>query len=411
MPERVEQVQLPVGGDQLPGPVVGHRGVVHPAVRRGLEHPGHQRHPGVLGRRREPRAERPVQRLGRGPQVRAEPDLRRLGEHGQVRALIRGRGQRPPDPPQVHRGIRADRDLAQRDSHTPHPSQRGIMGRVSQESKRVNRPLLNRRLEGLGHHDLRRDVRARGRDRVDQPGPGLPRPGRPAPDRPGRGRRHPGRPRQPVPARPRRPRTQARHHRTPAALLRPGLRPGHRGPGHRRGHRGGGSRPARPGRAGRRGDRVRALLRLLRREHRHGRRNQGPGHAAPARLPPRPGRTRQCHHLPHPAHPAQQPAQPHRLGVHPRRTGRHRRPGRRARPARGHRRGLRAPGLPRRARPDRPVPGHARADRHDQLGRQDVLVHWLEDRLGRRPLPSWSPRSRRPSSSSPTSAAARSSTR
>ena len=83
-----------------------------------------------------------------------------------------------------------------------------------------------------------------------------------------------------------------------------------------------------------------------------------------------------------PAHPAQQPAQPHRLGVHPRRTGRHRRPGRRARPARGHRRGLRAPGLPRRARPDRPVPGHARADRHDQLGRQDVLVHRLEDRLG-----------------------------
>src|SRR5216684_2728539 len=45
---------------------------------------------------------------------------------------------------------------------------------------------------------------------------------------------------------------------------------------------------------------------------------------------------------PHPPHPAQQPAQPHRLGVHPRRAGRHRRPGRRARPARGHRRGLRA---------------------------------------------------------------------
>ena len=102
----------------------------------------------------------------------------------------------------------------------------------------------------------------------------------------------------------------------------------------------------------------------------------------PPGLPPRPGRAGPGDHRPHQAHPAQHPAQPHRHGLHPRRAGRDRRPGCRARPARGHRRGLRAPGLRRRARPDRPVPGHARADGDDQLGGQDVLVHRLEDRLG-----------------------------
>ena len=53
-----------------------------------------------------------------------------------------------------------------------------------------------------------------------------------------------------------------------------------------------------------------------------------------------------------------------------------------ARPRRGHRRGLRAPRVRRRARPARDVPGDARPHRHDLVGRQDVLVHGLEDRLG-----------------------------
>ena len=50
---------------------------------------------------------------------------------------------------------------------------------------------------------------------------------------------------------------------------------------------------------------------------------------------------------PHQAHLAQQPAQPHRVGLHPRRAGRHRGASRRTRPARGLRRGVRAPGVPR----------------------------------------------------------------
>ena len=91
----------------------------------------------------------------------------------------------------------------------------------------------------------------------------------------------------------------------------------------------------------------------------------------------------------HPADPAQHPAQPDRHGLHPRRARRDRRAGRRARPARGHRRGLRAPGLRRRARADRDVPRHAGADGLDQLGGQDVLLHRLEDRLGHRPRRSW----------------------
>ena len=105
-----------------------------------------------------------------------------------------------------------------------------------------------------------------------------------------------------------------------------GLRydPDSRDPGHRGRHRGDRGGHARPGRAGRRGDRVRALLRLLRGQHRHGRRRPRAGHAAPAGLPPRPGRTRQSHHWSHPSHPAQQPAQPDRHGLHPRRAGRHR---------------------------------------------------------------------------------------
>ena len=56
----------------------------------------------------------------------------------------------------------------------------------------------------------------------------------------------------------------------------------------------------------------------------------------------------------------------------------------RARSARRHRRGLRAPRLRRRARAARDAARHARAHRHDLVGRQDVLVHRLEDRLGLR---------------------------
>ena len=48
---------------------------------------------------------------------------------------------------------------------------------------------------------------------------------------------------------------------------------------------------------------------------------------------------------------------------------------RRARPHRGHRRGVRAPRLRRRARPARHAARHARPHRHDLLRRQDVLVH------------------------------------
>ena len=83
-------------------------------------------------------------------------------------------------------------------------------------------------------------------------------------------------------------------------------------------------------------------------------------------------------------HPAQLAAQPDRQGVHARRAR------------------ARSPTLVRRARPDRrsptrststscstgehvplaTLPGHARAHGHDLVGRQDVLVHRLEDRLG-----------------------------
>jgi hypothetical protein len=101
VPERVEQVQLPVGGDELAGPVVGHGGVVHPAVWRGLEDPGDERDPGLLGRLRQPRADRAVQRLGRAPQVRAEPDLGGLGEHRKLGAAVRGPRQGIPDALQV----------------------------------------------------------------------------------------------------------------------------------------------------------------------------------------------------------------------------------------------------------------------------------------------------------------------
>ena len=57
------------------------------------------------------------------------------------------------------------------------------------------------------------------------------------------------------------------------------------------------------------------------------------------------------------------------------------------------------------------LPGHARAHDHDLVGRQDVLLHRLEGRLGVRARRRSSPRSAPPSSSSPTSTRRRSSTR
>ena len=58
------------------------------------------------------------------------------------------------------------------------------------------------------------------------------------------------------------------------------------------------------------------------------------------------------------------------------------------------------------ARPDGHAAGHGRAHADDLLGRQDVLGHRLEGRLGARAAASWSRRCGRPSSSSPTSAGA-----
>ena len=85
------------------------------------------------------------------------------------------------------------------------------------------------------------------------------------------------------------PELQERRRPPPAAVLRPALRPGHRGADHRRRHRGHRRRPARPPRTWRRGDRVRAVLRLLRRQHRDGRRDARAAHPQGPRVPPRPG--------------------------------------------------------------------------------------------------------------------------
>ena len=77
-------------------------------------------------------------------------------------------------------------------------------------------------------------------------------------------------------------------------------------------------------------------------------------------------------------------AQPDRQGVLGRGARADRAAVRRARPHRDHRRGLRAPGLRRAARPARHPAGDARPHGHDLVGRQDVLVHGLEDRLALR---------------------------
>ena len=148
---------------------------------------------------------------------------------------------------------------------------------------------------------------------------------------------------QPVPARPRHPGAARRDRRAPAPLLRHRARPRRRGAGHDRRDRGDRRRAARAVRARRRGRDVRALLRLLRGLHRDGRRRAAAGHAAPAGLRGRPRRARRRVLAAHAARAAQLAAQPDGQGLHARRAGARRRALPRARRARRHRRGLRAP--------------------------------------------------------------------
>ena len=105
-----------------------------------------------------------------------------------------------------------------------------------------------------------------------------------------------------------------------------------------------------------------------------------------------------------PADPAQHPAQSDRQGVRCRRADARRRPGDRPRPHRRHRRGLRAPRVPRRrAHPDGDAAGHGRADADDLVGRQDVQHDRVEGRLDVRPATARRRPPAPPSSSSPTS--------
>ena len=73
VPERVEQVQLAVGSDQLAGSVVGHRGVVHPAVRGGLEDPGDSATPVCFAVAASPEQNGPSS--GSAAARRSEPNL------------------------------------------------------------------------------------------------------------------------------------------------------------------------------------------------------------------------------------------------------------------------------------------------------------------------------------------------
>ncbi len=241
---------------------------------------------------------------------------------------------------------------------------------------------------GARHDRFRRDVGAGPRDRLGQPRPGLSRHRRA--DRGGRrrGRRHPGRG-EPVLTRPRAARPAAGDRRAPATVLRPRARPGDRGRGDDRRHRGGRRRAARAGRPGRRGRGAGAVLRLLRRLHPDGRRGAGAGDPAGAGLPARPRPAARGGHRPDPADPAQQPAQPDWHRADGGRADRGRRPRRRAGPGRRDRRGLRAHDVRRGAPPAGHVPRHAGAHPHDQLGRQDLLLHRLEGRAGPPGRPTW----------------------
>ncbi len=238
-------------------------------------------------------------------------------------------------------------------------------------------------MAGLRHHDLHRDVRARGAHGRDQPRPGLPGRGRP-----GRGARGgaAGDQRRPQPVRAAAGRARAARgdRRPPAALLRDRGRPAHRGPGHLRRH--GGDRGGAAGalRARRRRRLLRALLRLLCGRDRDGGREAPACDAEPAALDGRPRRARGRHHPPCARAAAQHAAQPDGQGVLAPRAGADRRRVRRARPDRDHRRGLRAPRLRRRARPAVHPPRHGGAHADDLLAGQDVLRHGMEDGLGGR---------------------------
>ena len=301
------------------------------------------------------------------------------------------------------RGVRLPRARRPAPARRPH---RRVLGRV------VDRPALTRRLRGLRHDDLRRDVGARRAHRRDQPRPGLPGHRRAARGARGRGRRRCAAATTSTrPARASR-RCARRSPRTSGASTGSSSTPTARC----------WSPPAPPRRSRRRCSRSASRAT---RWSRSSRTTTPTPPASPWRAPrrrvvtlrppglrARPRRARRRVHAAHPARPAQHAAQPDRQGLHARRAGADRRALPRARRARGHRRGLRAPGLRRpRARPAGDAAGHGRAHADDLLGRQDVLVHGLEDRLGVPARASSSPRCGPPSSSSPSSAARRSSPR
>ena len=261
---------------------------------------------------------------------------------------------------------------------------------------------------GLRDDGLRRDERARRGHRLGQPRPGLPRLPRAA----GGARRRPGRHRhrrRPVPARPRAARSCAR--RSPTHVQRV-PRPRPTTPTTRSW-----SPPARPRRS------AAALLALLDTGdevvlfepmydcyaggHRDGRRRRPAGAAAPTgrrhrAVDVRPRRAPRGDHPADDDPAAQHPAQPDRQGLHATRSCRFLAElAIDARPARPHRRGLRAPGL-QRAREHRSIaalPGHARAHARGQQRRQDLQRHRLEDRLDLRARPAGRPPSAPPSSS------------
>ena len=210
------------------------------------------------------------------------------------------------------------------------------------------RPLLNRRLAEFGTTIFAEMSALAAADRLDQPRPGLPRHRRPRGDPRGRGPRAARRPRQPVPAGPRRPRAAHRDRRPPAAPVRPRRTTPTPRSWSRRAPPRPSPRPCSP--CVEPGDEVIALepyydsyaaciamaggtrVPVTLRPHEGG-------------LPARPRRAARRRHRPHPAAAAQHPAQPDRHRPHPRGADRDRRARRRAGPARGHRRGVRAPGL------------------------------------------------------------------
>ena len=137
-------------------------------------------------------------------------------------------------------------------------------------------------------------------------------------------------------------------------------------------------------RSGRRGRPLRAVLRLLQGERPHGRRRAARRDAARARLDVRPVRARRRVFPADPRDPAQHASQSDRQGLLGGRARDDRGSLPRARCPLHHRRGLRAPRVRGTARFDGVASRHARADDHDLVLREDVLVDRLEDRLGLR---------------------------